>query len=159
MFACLCSGSRAEGLVVLVADTSFTAPAVGGKIFQALAKHSAFEKLPLARNQQGAVKNLVAKSSEDPDHMGCTLCFRALGDEQDFSHTSCSCVLDQAATRALCVESLLLSWAVRKRWRQLAAKNSRRGRPGKEERGFKKPSVGENGIGSSWDRNNHRQWR
>lgn len=32
-----------------------------------------FEKLPLARNQQGAVKNLVAKSSEDPDHMGCTL--------------------------------------------------------------------------------------
>lgn len=43
------------------------------KNLQALAKHSAFEKLPLARNQQGAVKNLVAKSSEDPDHMGCAL--------------------------------------------------------------------------------------
>lgn len=58
---------------VLVTDTSFTAPTVGEKFLQALAKHSAFEKLPLARNQQGAVKNLVAKSSEDPDHMGCTL--------------------------------------------------------------------------------------
>lgn len=45
----------------------------GKKNLQALAEHSAFEKLPLARNQQGAVKNLVAKSSEDPDHMGCTL--------------------------------------------------------------------------------------
>lgn len=49
---------------------------------------------------------------------------------------------------------------MRKRWRELAAKNSRRVRPGKEERGFKKLSVGENDIGSSWDRNNlHRLWR
>lgn len=40
---------------------------------QSLAKHWAFEKLPLARNQQGAVTSLVAKSCEDPDHMGCTL--------------------------------------------------------------------------------------
>lgn len=40
---------------------------------ETLAEHSAFEKVPLARNQQGAVKSLVAKSSEDPDHMGCTL--------------------------------------------------------------------------------------
>lgn len=65
----------------MVTDTSFTAPAVGGKKktnLQALAKHSAFEKLPLARNQQGAVKNLVAKPSEDPDHMGCAL-FQSTG--------------------------------------------------------------------------------
>lgn len=57
----------------LVTDTSFTAPAVGGKKPPSFGQALSFEKLPLARNQQGAVKNLVAKSSEDPDHMGCTL--------------------------------------------------------------------------------------
>lgn len=49
---------------------------------------------------------------------------------------------------------VLLSQAVRKRWRGMAAKNSRRRRPGKGERGFKNLCVGENGIESSWDRNN-----
>lgn len=49
---------------------------------------------------------------------------------------------------------VLLSQAVRKRWGELSASNSRRGRPGEEERGFKKLSVGENGIGSSWDMDN-----
>lgn len=40
----------------------------------------------------------------------------------------------------------LLSQAGMKSWRELAAKNSRRRRPGREERGFKILSIGENGF-------------
>lgn len=139
---------------VLVTDTSFTAPAVGEKNLQALAKHSAFEKLPLARNQQGAVKNLVAKPSEDPDHMGCTL-FQSTGRWAGFFPYVLLRALfpgpeseQGASCRVTCVFS-----GCEERWRELAAKNSGRWSPGKEERGFKKLCVGENGIESSWDRN------
>lgn len=73
MFARLCSGSRAGGLVFWSQIHHLLLQQCGEKKPPSFGQALSFEKLPLARNQQGAVKNLVAKSSEDPDHMGCTL--------------------------------------------------------------------------------------
>jgi len=73
MFACLCSGLRGEGLLCWSQIYHLLFQQQGRGNFQTLAKHRAFEKLPLARNQQGAVKSLVAKFCEDPDHMGCAV--------------------------------------------------------------------------------------
>lgn len=126
MFACLSSGSRAEGLVFWSQIHHLLLQQWGGekKNLQALAKHSAFEKLPLARNQQGAVRNLVAKPSEDPDHMGCAV-FQSTGRWAGLFPY----VLIQSRQRAgLWAESLSSCFSG---WREMVAKNSGRKEPRK----------------------------
>lgn len=113
---------------VLITVTSFTVPTkeVGGKKnLQTLAKHWAFEKLPLARNQQGAVRSWVAKSCEDPDHMGCTLVSEHQEMSRIFPPTSCSRPLfpgpeNKQDAFSLCkITVFFFLKAVRKRWREL----------------------------------------
>lgn len=152
MFACLCSGSRAEGLVFWPQIHHLLLQQWGEKNLQALAKCSAFEKLPLARNQQGAVKNLVAKSSEDPDHMGCAL-FQSIGRWAGFfPYVPLQAVFpgpdsEQGTLCRVTVFFFLRLW-------ERDGESCQPVTPGEEERGFKKLSVGENGIGSSWDMDN-----
>lgn len=75
MFACLCSGLRAEGLVFWSQIHHLLFQQRGKKKIQKNPPNfgQAISFWKVARYQQGAVKSLVAKSSEDLDHMGCTL--------------------------------------------------------------------------------------
>lgn len=104
----------------------------------------------VARYQQGAVKSLVAKSSEDLDHMGCTL-FQRIGRWAGFSpHVLLPGPNSKQGTFSLC--KMTMFFLVHEEEMEGAASQKlkeRKARKGGDW--FQKLAIRENGVESSWE--------